>query len=184
MTSSRNFTRKKADFGFADPKPEVLVVPARDLIVQIDVKELARFPGLRDRVHEIEPGHLFVRDLRIHAHHVGILQRRNEPEIVAGRGHVDVAARLVGLGLEREPEAVLPIDGILAQIVHRVAQALDRLVCPARGVGFGAFAAAPQDENLRAELRAEIHRAQRFLHRVRPHRGSFAVNAPSRNTGS
>ena len=37
-------------------------------------------------------------------------QRRDEAEVGAGRRHVDVAARLVRLGLEREPEAVVLVD--------------------------------------------------------------------------
>src|ERR1051325_6715450 len=40
-------------------------------------------------------------------------------------------------------------------------------VGPATRVGFGPFAPAPEHEYLRAELRAQIHRAHRLLHRVR-----------------
>ncbi len=46
---------------------EVLIVAARRLIVQIDVKQLAGFPRLRDGVQEVEPGHRFVRDLGVDA---------------------------------------------------------------------------------------------------------------------
>ena len=150
---------------------EVLIVAAGHLVVQIDVKQLPRFPRLRDRVEKVQPRHLFVRHFRVHAHHVGMVERRDEAEIRAGRRHVDVAARLVGLGLERELEAVLPIDRILAEEVDRVAQPLDRFVRRAAGVGFRALASAPQHENAGAKLRAEIHRPHRLLQREGAHAG-------------
>ena len=51
-----------------------------------------------------------VRDLGIHPDDVCVIERRDEPEVCAGRRHVDVAARLVRLGLEREPEPVLAVE--------------------------------------------------------------------------
>src|SRR5256885_1458011 len=81
---------------------EVLIVAAGHLVVQIDVKELASLPRLRDGVQEIETGHLLMRDLRVDADHLRMRKRRDESEICAGRRHVDVAARLVRLRLERE----------------------------------------------------------------------------------
>ena len=98
-----------------------------------------------------------------------MVERRNEAEIGAGRGHVDVAARLVGLRLHRERVAVLLVDRVLAEVVDRFAQPLDRVVRPPAGVGLGPFPAAPQHEDLRAELGAEVHRPQRLLDRIRAH---------------
>jgi hypothetical protein len=47
-----------------------------------------------------------VADLRVDAEQVRPLQRVNERDGVAEGGQEDVAARLVRLGLEREPDAV------------------------------------------------------------------------------
>ena len=91
-------------------EPEILVVAAGHLVVQIDVKQLAGFPRLGDGVEEVQPRHLFVRHFRVHADHLGMIERGDEPQVRAGRRHVDVAARLVRLGLERELESVLTID--------------------------------------------------------------------------
>ena len=45
---------------FAAPKRKSLA--ARRLIVQVDVEQLAGFPRLCDRVQEVQPGHVLVRD--------------------------------------------------------------------------------------------------------------------------
>ena len=112
---------------------------------------------------------MLVRHLRVHADQLRMIERRDEAEVRAGRRHVDVAARLVRLGLQREAEAVLLVDRVLAEVVDRLAQPLDRFVRAPAGVGLGPFAAAPQHEDLRAELGAEVHRAQRLLDRVGAH---------------
>jgi hypothetical protein len=106
--------------GVRRAEAEVLVVAARRLIVQVDVEELPGLPRLRDRVREVEARHLLVRHLGVHADHVRVSERRNQPEVVARRRHVDVAAGLVRLGFHREPVAVLPVDRVVAQIVDRV----------------------------------------------------------------
>ncbi len=46
---------------------EVLIVAAERLVVEVDVEELARVPRLGDGVHEVEAGHVLVRDLGVHA---------------------------------------------------------------------------------------------------------------------
>ena len=120
-------------------------------------------------MQEIQAGHLLVRDLRVDADQLRMLERRDEPEVRAGRRHVDVAARLVRLGLEREAEAVLLVDRIPAQIVDRLAQPFHRFVGAAARIGLDPLAPAPEHEDLRAELGAEIHRAHRLLERVGAH---------------
>src|SRR5260370_12437414 len=45
-------------------KPQVLIVAARDLIVQVDVKQLARLPCLRDRMRHVQSRHMFVGHFR------------------------------------------------------------------------------------------------------------------------
>ena len=91
----------------SDAEPQVLIEPAELLVVEVDVKELAGLERLRDRVVEVQPDHVLVRDLGVDAHHLGILQRRDERQI-RGRGReIQIAARFVRLRLEREAEAVL-----------------------------------------------------------------------------
>ena len=123
----------------------------------------------RDRVQEVQARHVLVRHLGVHADELGMGERRDEAEIRAGGRHVDVAARLVRLRFHREAVAVLLVDRVLAEVVDRVAQALDGLVRPAARVGLGPFTPAPEHEDLCPELGAEVHGAQRLLHRVGPH---------------
>ena len=51
-----------------------------------------------------------MRDFRIHAHHFRMIQRRDEAQIMAGGGHVDIGARLIGLGFQSEFHAIFAID--------------------------------------------------------------------------
>ena len=148
------------------------------------MEQLARLPGLRHGMERVESGHVLVRDLGIDPHHLGMIEGGDEAEIRSGGRHVDVAARLVGLGFHRELEAVLLVEVVLAKIIDGLAQALDRVIRTPARVGFRSLAASPQHEDLRAQLRAEVHRGHRLLHGIGAHRGSLAVNAPSRNTGS
>ena len=114
---------------------------------------------------------MFVSDFRIHAHHLGMIERRNESEIMPGGRHVDVAARLVGLGFQGEAVSILLRDVVFAKIVDGFAQALDGLIGAAASVGFNPLAASPEDENLRAELGTEVHGAHGFLEGVGAHLG-------------
>ena len=148
-------------------EPEVLIVPAGHLVVQIDVKQLAGLPGLRHRVQHVQTGHLLVRHFRIHADHLRVRERLDESQVRARRRHVDVAARLVGLRLEGKLETEIALDRVLAQVIDRFAETLDRFVGTPARVGFGALAASPQHEDLRAKLCPEIHRGHRLLQRVR-----------------
>ena len=84
---------------------EVLVELRAVLAVEVDVEELALPQRLRDAVHEVEVGHLLVPDLRVEADHLGVLEGGDEAERVADGREQDVAAGLVGLGLEREAQA-------------------------------------------------------------------------------
>ena len=85
---------------------EVLVVAADALRVEVDVEELARPQRLADRVVERQARHRLVRDLGVHADHLGVLERLDEVQRVADGRQEDVAARLVGLGLHREAQVV------------------------------------------------------------------------------
>ena len=148
---------------------EILVVTADALRVEVDVIELARLHRLRDRVRERETGHRLVRDLGIHADHLGTRERRDEVQHVRGRREIDVGARLVGFRLEGEAQLVAAIDHVLAEEVHAVPHARDRGPRIAAGVGLGALAAAPEDVDLGAELDAEIDRVHRLAQRKGAH---------------
>src|SRR5262245_63745639 len=100
---------------------EVLVEATELLAVQVDVKQLAGVERLRDPVREVETGHLLVCHFGIDAYHVGMLECRDEREHVARGGQEDVAARLVRLCLEGNPQVVALRADILAQEVDRLA---------------------------------------------------------------
>jgi hypothetical protein len=70
------------------------------------VEELAGVERLRDPVRDVEAAHVLVRHLRVDAHHIRLIQRLDEGEHVPGGRQVDVAARLVRLGLERKAQLV------------------------------------------------------------------------------
>ena len=88
-----------------------------------------------------------------------------------GRREIDVAARLVRLGFERESKRVPLIARVLAQEVDGVAKPLDGFDRVLRRVDFCAFAPAPEDVGLRAQLHAQIHRPHRLLQGVGAHAG-------------
>ena len=106
---------------------QILIEAARLLIVQVDVEQLAGLERLRDGVVEVQARHVLVRHFRIDADHLRMRERGDEPEIRRGGREVDVAARLVRLGFEREAQVVSLVARVLAQEVDRVAEALDRL---------------------------------------------------------
>ncbi len=122
---------------------------------------------------------MLVRDLGVDAHHLGVVERLDEAEEGAGGRQVDVVARLVGLGLEREHQVVLPVLDVVGQEVERVAEALAGVERVLGGVALDALAAAPEHVDLGAELDAEVDRVHRLLQRVGPHarvvRGEGAV---------
>ena len=127
------------------------------MIIEIDVKELSRFPRLRDAVHEIQPRHRFMRKFRIDSHHLRMLQGRNKPKIMTRGRHIDIAARLVGLGFHGKAIPILLRDVVFAEIVDRLSQTFYRLIRAAAGVSLHAFAASPQHKNLRSQLGAQVH---------------------------
>jgi hypothetical protein len=160
-------------------EPEVLVEPAGDLVVQVDVEELPHRPRLRDVVREVQARHVLMGDLRVHADHLGVLQRLDEREHRADGGEVDVGPRLVRLRLQREPQIVPLVLHVPAEEVHPVRVPAERLERVLRGVGLDALAATPEHVRRRAELDAEVDRRHRLADRVRAHarvvRGEGAV---------
>ena len=139
---------------------EVLVVLDAPLPVEIDVVELAVVQRLRDAGGEVQTRHLLVADLGVQADELGPLERLDEGQRVTDRGQQDVAARLVGLGLDREADVVALVGDVVAEEVDGLAVALQRGAHILRGVVLGALAAAPHDEGLRAELGGQVQVAQ------------------------
>ena len=54
-------------------KSQVLIIPARHLIIEVDMEEFACLPSLRDSMQKVEPCHLLVCKLGIDTHHVGVI---------------------------------------------------------------------------------------------------------------
>src|SRR3989442_9732927 len=95
-----------------------------------------------------------------------MIERRYESQISSCRWKVNVGARLVGFRFERKAIVVTLIDRILAEIIDCVAKSFDRLVWTTAGIGLNAFSSAPHHENLRSQLRADLHRLHSLLKRV------------------
>ncbi|MDQ1175205.1 hypothetical protein QE430_003512 [Microbacterium testaceum] len=158
---------------------EVLVVLDAALTVEVDVEELAVVQRLGDAGGEVQTRHLLVADLGVQAHELGALERVDERDRVAERRQQDVAARLVGLGLDGEADVVALVGDVVAEQVDGLAVALERLADVLRGIVLGALAAAPHDEGLGAELGGEVEVAQHLAQRETTHltvvRGEAAV---------
>ena len=91
------------------------------------MEELARPQRLPDAVEERQPGHRLVRDLWVDADQLGAGEHGDEVQRVPDRGQEDVAARLVGLRLEREAQVVALGDDVVHEHVDRLAVALERV---------------------------------------------------------
>ena len=136
----------------AGAEPQVLVVTRPVLPVQVDVEQLAVPQRLGDPVRVVQPGHLLVPDLGVHPDHVAVLERVDEGQRVPHRGQQDVAARLVRLRLDREPDVVALVAYVRAEQVQAFGVPVQGGPDVLGGAGFRAFAAAPEDVGLRAEL--------------------------------
>jgi alanine racemase len=159
----QQFDEEEGVFEVGAAEAQILIVSAEFLIVEVDVEKFFGFDGGGDLVNEIQTGHVFVRHLRIDAAHLRMVEGGDERQVAAGNGEIDMAARLVGLGLEGEFVSESPVDAVLAEEVDGFAEALDGFDGGFGGVGFGAFAAAPEDVNLRAAFGAEFHGPHGFL---------------------
>ncbi len=75
-------------------------------------------------MQEVEACNRLVGHLGIDAHHFGVIERLDEAEHRADRRQIDVAARLVGLRLQRELQVIALVDRVLAEEVDCLAEAL------------------------------------------------------------
>src|SRR5918997_1825164 len=131
---------------------EVLVVAPDALRVEVDVKQLARPQRLADAVVKRQAGHRLVGDLRVDADHLRPRQRGDEVQGVTHGRQEDVAARLVGLGLQREAQVVALRDDVVGEDVDRLAVAVQRVARVLGDTGLRALAPAPEDVDLGTKL--------------------------------
>src|SRR5205085_251587 len=106
-------------------KAQILVEATRLLTVEVNVEQLARIQSLRDVVGEVEARDGVVRKLGIDPDVLGMVERLDESQGMASRREVDVAARLVGLRLQRQPEVVALIVLIGVEEVEGLAEPLE-----------------------------------------------------------
>src|SRR2546423_3797476 len=104
-----------------------------------------------------------MRHLGVDANHLWVIEGADKGQRVSHRRQIDVAARLIGLGLHREHVAVALVDRVRAQEIQRLAQVLDPLAGILAGVRLRALAPAPENVDPGAELGAEVHAAHRLL---------------------
>src|SRR5947209_1886148 len=165
----KKFDEPECGYQIRRAEAQVLIVASRNLIVKVNMKKFSCLPRLRDRVHHVQSGHLLVRNFRVHSNHLRVIERFNQSKISARRWKVNVSARLVRLGFESELVIIILRERILAKIVERLTETLDGFIRPSARVRLNTFAPTPQNENLRAEFSAQIHRAHCLLHSVGSH---------------
>ncbi len=110
----QEFDQEKCLLDVLRAKAQILVVAGVVLVIEIDVEQLACFPGLCYGMQEIDACHMFVSHLRIHSHHLGVVKRLDEGQHGTCCGHVDVPPRLVRFGFQRKLEGETLIDYIIA----------------------------------------------------------------------
>ena len=107
---------------------------------------------------------MLVTDFGVHSEQFGALEGFDERDGVTDGGQQDVAAGLVGLGLNRETDVVALVCDVVTKQVESFAVALEGGANVFRGVVFCTFATAPHDEGLGAEFDAEFELAHCFAH--------------------
>ncbi len=147
----------------------VLVVLDAALTVEVDVEQLAVVERLSDARGEVESRHLLVADLGVQAHDLGVVERVDERHRVADGRQQDVAAGLVGLGLDRELDVVALVEHVVAKQVGGLAVALERDADVLGEVVLGALAAAPHDKRLGAKFGGQVDVAQDLANREATH---------------
>ena len=148
---------------------QVLVELDATLTVEVDVEQLPAVQRLADAVHEVQPGHLLVSGLRVDADQLGVGKRLDERQRVPDGRQQDVAARFVGLRLDREAQRIAVVGDVLAEQIKRLAVAREGGLDVLGAVVLAALPAAPQDEGLRAEFGGEIDVAQHLAQREAAH---------------
>ena len=168
--SSSSFTRKNAPFGSSLPKRRSWskrpgFCPLRSMWKSFPASSACATP-----CEKSSPAIVSCATSGFRPTMSGIVERVDEREHVPDRRQEDVAARLVRLGLEREPQVVPLRRHVVAQEVQRVAKPAASLPAdPSPRSVSDALASAPEHVRLGAELDAEVDRVHRLLERVRAH---------------
>ena len=121
------------------------------------MEELVRPQRLGEAVGVVQGGHLLVAGLGVDAHDVAVLELLDEGEGVAHGGQEDVAAGLVGLGLEADAQVVALGLDVAGHGVDALGVALVGGEQVLGAVVLGALTAAPHHEGGGAELGGEVH---------------------------
>src|SRR5690606_38855418 len=127
------------------PEAEVLIESTWFLVVQVDVKQLTGFPGLSNTVVDVQPGHLFVGELRVDSHHLRKVQGFNKRQHMSGGRKINVSSRLIRLGFQCEVEVVAIVLYITTEEVDAFAVPLEGFRDSFRYVDLSPFSSAPED---------------------------------------
>ena len=123
---------------------------------------LPRPQRLGDAVVERQAAHGLVGELGVHADALGRVESFNEGQRVSDGWQKDVAARFVGLGLNGDPHVVVAFGDVRGHGVDRLGVAVQCFGDRLGGVRLGALAAAPQHEDVGAQLRTEVDGVERL----------------------
>ena len=126
------------------------------------MEQLAVPQRLADGMGVVEPGHLLVADFGVDADQLGVLQLGDERQRVPGGRQQDVAARLVRLGLDREPQRVSVVNDVLGQHVERFLVPLERGPHVLAAPRLRAFPAAPAHVHPGPQLGRQVDIADRL----------------------
>src|SRR4051812_22222169 len=102
----------------------------------------------------------------VEADPVGFLELVDEGQRVADRGQQDVTARLVGLGLQCEPDVVALLADVAAEEVEALLVPVERGGDVLAATGLGTLATAPQHVGGGPELGGQVDVAQHLRDRV------------------
>src|SRR5579859_4431493 len=152
--------------GVPGAEPQVLVEAGAVLPVQVEVEQLAVPQCLRQPVGVVQPGHLLVPGLGVQADLAGMGELADECQGVPDGGQQDVAARLVRLGLDGEPQVVPVVQDILGEYVEGFLVPVQRGPDVLGGPRFGAFPAAPGDVGAGAEVGGQVQVVHDLAQRV------------------
>ena len=116
----KQFDEVKIAFQVFGAKAQILVEASGLLAVEVNVKQLSRVNSLRDVMREIEARDGIMGEFGIDADVFGMIEGVDKSQSVARRGQINVAARFVGLGFNRQFVAVALLLLISIEEVKRL----------------------------------------------------------------
>ncbi len=163
------FHQEECAFWIGCAKAKILIITAKSLVIQVNMEQFTRVPGLRDRVGKIQAGHMFMRDFRIYPYHLRMIQRLNKAQHGPGGRQVNIAARLVWFGLQRELQIIPLGNHILAEEIQRLTEPLQTINRIFPGVRLRPFPSAPKDIDPSSQFNPQVNRVHGFLQGISPH---------------